>query len=196
MTFDQFLTTHDIPDAVVLLEGKREVKPEDQGALTLLGRLLATKTKHMTFRSGNAAGSDEYFSKGVAEINSDRLEVVTPYEGHRKKYNQASTSYALDEINLAEEPDVVAYSKSNKKASNLIDRYIDGDRGRFAIKAAYLLRDTVKATGTKNIPAATFGLFYDDLSNPKSGGTGHTMIVCEELEIPYLTQEVWMKWLK
>jgi hypothetical protein len=38
-------------------------------------------------------------------------------------------------------------------------------------------------------------LFYDDLANPKSGGTGHTMKVCEIENVPYITQTTWMNWL-
>ena len=78
----------------------------------------------------------------------------------------------------------------------LIDKYAAGDRGQFSIKAAYIIRDTVKAIGTETIPPATFGIFYDDLKQPKSGGTGHTMQICEQNDISIIDQSVWMKWLK
>lgn len=195
MTFDEFVKEFDHPGAKVLLEGKREVKPMDEAKLVQLGVLLASQTKHMHFRSGNAGGSDQCFSEGVAKVDKSRLEVIVPYTKHRKKTNTAYKTYSLDEINLLHEPEVVYQSRKNKKTEKLVDQYVDGNRDRFAMKAAYIIRDTVKAIGTKDIKPATFGIFYDDLSNPKDGGTGHTMKICELNKIPIADQRVWMKWL-
>ena|SRR5690554_2656044 len=195
MTLSEFLL-HDTPNAVVLLEGKRNVKPEDQPKLYQLGKLLASKTKHMKFRSGNASGSDDQFSIGVAEIDHTRLQVITPYTGHRKKANLAYETVSLDDVTLASEGDIVYHSKVDKKTDKLIDRYVSGHRDRVAMKAAYLIRDTVKVVGTPEIGPATFGIFYDDLENPRTGGTGHTMKVCDELGVPMVNQEVWFEWLK
>ena len=61
MRFQEFVDMFDLPGAIVLLEGKREVREEDLAALVAVVRLLATKTKHMVFRSGNAQGSDALF---------------------------------------------------------------------------------------------------------------------------------------
>lgn len=196
MTLSEFLLLHDTPNAIVLLEGKRSVKPEDQPNLFQLGKLLASKTKHMKFRSGNAAGADDQFSLGVAEIDYTRLQVVTPYTGHRKKANVAYETISLDDISLASDSEIVYHSKVDKKTAGLIDHYISGDRGRGGMKAAYLIRDTVKVVGTSETGPATFGIFYDDLENPRTGGTGHTMKVCEELNVPMINQEVWFKWLE
>lgn len=195
MDFITFIQQYDLPTAIILLEGKRDVKEEDQAKLVALGQKLAIHTRFMRFRSGNATGADEYFSKGVAAIDMQRLEVVTPYTGHRKKENTAYNTISLDDINLANEPDLIYQTKSNKKIANLVDKYVEGDKNRNTMKVAYLLRDTVKVTGTTAHPPATFAFFYDDLSNPKAGGTGHTMHICELNNVPYLTQEVWMKWL-
>jgi len=63
-----------------------------------------------------------------------------------------------------------------------------GARGRYSIKAAYIIRSTIKAIGTEEIRPATFGIFYDDLDKPKEGGTGHTMNVCIQNNIPILTK--------
>jgi len=196
MTFKDFIKQYDKEGAVVLLEGKRGVLETDRPKLIQLGKMLAVKTKHMLFRSGNASGSDEYFSAGVAEVDAKRLQVITPYTGHRKKTNKAYETVSLDQINIAEEPEVIYQSKQNKKTEKLIDKYVGGARDRYSIKAAYIIRDTVKVLGSENVSAATFGIFYDDLENPKSGGTGHTMKVCEEYDIPIVDQKVWMKWLK
>ena len=79
----------------------------------------------------------------------------------------------------------------------MIDKYVGGAKDRFSIKAAYIIRDTVKVTGTQSgVAPTTFAFFYDDEQNPKTGGTGHTMEICELNKVPYLTQKVWMEWLK
>ena len=196
MTLTEFIHLHDHDKAVILLEGKRKVAEEDQEKLFELGKLLTSETEKMIFRSGNAAGSDQFFSDGVAEVDHKRLEVITPYDNHRKKTNKAYETVSMDNIDLASEPELLYQSKSNKKMEKLIDQYVSGDRGRFAIKAAYIIRDTVKAIGTETIPPATFGIFYDDLSNPMSGGTGHTMQICNQNGIPIIDQNIWMKWLE
>jgi hypothetical protein len=179
MTFQDFLSQYDFANAIILLEGKRDVKPEDQAKLVGLGKKLAESMRFAKFRSGNAASADLYFSQGILAINPTRLEVVTPYTGHRQKENHAYNTISLDDINLANEPELVYQTKSNQKIANLIDKYVEGEKNRNTMKVAYLLRDTVKVTGTSEHPPATFAFFYDDLSNPKTGGTGHTMQICE-----------------
>ena len=195
MTIEQFIIKYDFENSIVLLEGKREVPPPDIDKLIQLGELLTSKTKHIKFRSGNASGSDFYFSSGVIKINPARLEVITPYNNHREKENNAYKTHSLDEVNLAQEPEVVYQSKSNKQMQKFIDPFVAGNKNRLTMKAAYIIRDTIKVTGTSTIPPANFALFYDDLSNPKSGGTGHTMNICEMNNVEYADQRVWMKWL-
>jgi hypothetical protein len=97
---------------------------------------------------------------------------------------------------MSEEEEVVYQSKGNKKMEKLIDQFVSGDKNRFSIKAAYILRDTIKAIGTDKIKPTTFGIFYDDLEKPKTGGTGHTMIICEQNNIPIIDQRIWFNWLK
>lgn len=87
-------------------------------------------------------------------------------------------------------------SKRNKKTEKLIDQFVLGEKNRYTIKAAYIIRDTIKAIGTDQIKPATFGIFYDDLENPLEGGTGHTMNVCEQNGIPIINQNIWFNWLK
>ncbi|NUM63363.1 MAG: hypothetical protein HUU44_14700 [Ignavibacteriaceae bacterium] len=183
------------PNSIVLLEGKRNVLETDKERLIALGNLLASKTKSMIFRSGNAEGSDQLFSDGVTAVDYKRLQVITPYSGHREKTNQAYETISLDEISIAAEPEVVYQSKSNKKTEKLIDQFVSGNKNRYTIKAAYIIRDTIKAIGTDRIKPATFGIFYDDLDKPKEGGTGHTMKVCEQNNIPIIDQKIWFKWL-
>jgi hypothetical protein len=165
MTFKEFINQFDQENSIVLLEGKRSVLEKDKKKLTALGKLLASKT------------------------------VITPYAEHRQKTNQASETISLDEINIAAEPKVIVQSKQNKATERLIDQFVSGDKNRLTIKAAYIIRDTIKAIGTTDILPATFGIFYDDLKNPMTGGTGHTMNVCEQNNIPIIDQKVWFKWL-
>ena len=195
LTLREFINRYDTENSIVLLEGKRNVPDEDKRKLIDLAKLLVTETSKMIFRSGNAEGSDQLFSDPISLVDNKRLQVITPYSGHRKKSNQAYKTYSLDNINLAEEPEVIYQSKSNKKTEKLIDQYVSGNNNRYTIKAAYIIRDTIKAIGTDEIKPATFGIFYDDLTNPKTGGTGHTMNVCVENNIPIIDQTVWFNWL-
>ena len=196
MTLQEFTAAYDTPNSVVLLEGKRNVAEEDKDRLVELGGVLASRTSHITFRSGNAAGADYYFSKGIAEVAPDRLQVVTPYTGHRKKSNHAGETFPLDQVNLANEPEVIYQAKTSGKMDNLIDQYVAGRQNRNTVKAAYIIRDTLKVTGTGEIRPATFGLFYDDLQKPRAGGTGHTMEVCEKNGIPFFDQSAWLGWVE
>lgn len=196
MTLKEFLVQYDQAQSIVLLEGKRKVSGADIPRLKALGRLLAARSEHLLFRSGNALGADKYFSAGVAEIDRNRLQVITPYTGHRQKSNLASETYALNQINLVEEEEVVYQSKSNHRMARQIERYVAGNRDQYALRAAYIIRDTVKVMGTKQIRPASFGLFYDNLQQPRSGGTGHTMKICEQQHIPLIDQRIWFKWLE
>lgn len=197
MTFSEFLFHYDRPEAIILLEGKRSVLPEDRPMLLAIGEKLCREMKHARFRSGNASGSDELFAQGISNADAGRLEVILPYSGHRRKSSQAYQSYALDTIDLSAEPEVTYHTASNRKNKKMIDDFVGGINNNVTIKAAYLLRDTVKVIGTQSgIPPANFALFYDDLQNPASGGTGHTMMVCRNNRVPYLDQTTWRKWLE
>jgi len=196
MTLCEFIAKFNIENTIILLEGKRNVLESDQEKLIQLGNLLATQLPLATFRSGNADGADFYFSQGVLQVAPDRLQVITPYENHRQKSNKAYETISLDQIDLLNEPKVIYQSKNNKKTKSLIDKYVDGAKDRFSIKAAYIIRDTIKVTGTNSgIPPINIAFFYDDEQNPKTGGTGHTMQVCEINRVPYFTQKDWGKWI-
>ncbi len=195
MRYDQFISEYDKPGSIILLEGKRNVLPEDREKLLRLGQLLAENSQHILFRSGNAKGADSFFSEGVASIDNSRLQLILPYNGHRKEYIQTNNVLSLDTINLAAEPDIVYQSRGNKKTKNLIDRYLSGEFDNHAIKAAYIIRDTIKVIGTREIQPANFGIFYDDLTTRMTGGTGHTMNICKQNNIPFIDQTIWFTWL-
>jgi len=196
MTIDDFILKYDHSNSVILLEGKRNVLDSDKEKLFALGKLLTSKSSKMTFRSGNAEGADQYFSEGVASIDFKRLQVITPYTGHRLKTNLSYDTISLDDVNILSNPQVVYHSKSNKKTENLIDKFVSGENNRYTIKAAYILRDTIKVLGADDIKPATFGIFYDDLDNPQTGGTGHTMNVCNQMNIPFVDQREWFEWVE
>lgn len=197
MDLSGFIETYDHKGVVILLLGKRKVIVEDSDKLVQFAQKLTKMTKHITFRSGNASGADELFKLGVSSVDSQRIELVTPYKGHRNKSSSEYNIISLDSIDLISEPDIIYYSKLNKKNIRIIDRYLDCYKDKFAMKGAYLLRDTLMVVGAKrlNIPKANFAIFYDDLLKPNSGGTGHTMNVCDSLKISFINQKVWMKWI-
>jgi hypothetical protein len=196
MILADFSTKYNSKNTIILLEGKRNVLESDKEKLIQFGNLLATHLPLATFRSGNADGADFYFSQGVLQVAPEGLQVITPYDKHREKQNNAYETISLDQIDLVKESEVIYQSKNNKKTKSLIDKYVGGAKDRFSIKAAYIIRDTVKVTGTNSgIPPTTFAFFYDDLDNPKAGGTGHTMEVCDMNKVLYLTQEDWINWL-
>ncbi|MCC5920612.1 MAG: hypothetical protein LAT68_10835 [Cyclobacteriaceae bacterium] len=195
MDLISFIAEYDHKGAVVLLEGKREVPEHDEESLRKLGRLLVERMKHARFRSGNASGSDLFFSEGVASVDAKRLEVITPYANHRKKQNLAGSTISLPDLNLKEEDEAVHQTRHSRATNFAVEQYLLGVKGKGSIRAAYLIRDTVKALGARDLPRTTVGLFYDDQEKPKSGGTGHTMVVCENNGIPYFDQRVWEKWI-
>lgn len=194
MTLKQFITGYDFPGSIVLLEGKRDVK-QDAEKLFKLGRLLAERTTHIRFRSGNASGADYHFSKGVASIDPTRLQLVAPYKNHRQKEKLTDHFIFLDDINLEQEPSIVDESKEHQPTRTLIDKFMEHGKNLVTIKAAYILRDTVKVIGTSEVAPTTFGIFYDDLDKPMTGGTGHTMNTCIRNGIKIIDQRVWMEWV-
>lgn len=195
MTFPDFISQYDFPGSIVLLEGKRNVREEDVEKLKALGKLLATHTLHIKFRSGNAPGSDAYFSEGVTETDITRLQIIKPYRSHRSAAAYTNDVVSLDEVDLAKEEKLVEASLVNEQNEYMIRNYTSGARDRISIKAAYLIRDTMKVVGAEGLPAASFAIFYDDLTKPMSGGTGHTMQVCIASRVPWIDQRTWVNWL-
>jgi len=60
------------------------------------------------------------------------------------------------------------------------------EKNRHTVKALYLLRDTLKVVGSKSLSLApaTAGIFYMDMENPLTGGTGHTISLCSQNNVP------------
>ncbi len=195
MDLKLFIETYDYHGSILLFGGKRDVRDGDQATIASLGRLLGASTKHMLFRSGNAIGADELFSKGIVEHAPTRLQVVVPYAGHRALKNVAYETISLDQLNLASEPEVSYQSLQNQNTKFPVKEYLQGKRDNLAMKGSYIIRDTVMVIGAQGVERAHCALFYDDLQNPRTGGTGHTMNVCKTNDIPFLDQCIWLNWL-
>lgn len=88
-------------------------------------------------------GPDQLFSQGASIIDCSRLQVITPYTGHRKKTNLAKHTISLDEVAIVEATGVIYQPKSNKKTENLIDQLVAAKRNNLTINAAYFIRDTI-----------------------------------------------------
>lgn len=118
MTLNEFVKRFDIDNSIVLHEGKRNVINSNKEKLVLLGKILVSKTTRMTFRSGNADGSDYFFAEGVASIDNKRLQVITPYSWHRQKANQAYETFSLDDINIAADSEIAYQSKQKDRKAH------------------------------------------------------------------------------
>ena len=196
LSLADFIRLLDEENSIVILAGKRDVIESDKPKLFKLGQMLAENTTKIVFRSGNADGADKLFSEGVLNSNPEKLQVITPYFGHKISNNLNENIISLDSINLNLEHDLIYTAKKNKDAKGLVEEYLKGVDKRLKSKGAYLLRDTLMITGTKTgILPASFSIFYDDLRKSKKGGTGHTMFMCNEKNVPFIDQTTWMKWL-
>ncbi len=183
------------PEAVVLLEGRRTIPDHDAALATLTARNLVERFPNLRFRSGNAEGTDQAFSEGVAQVAPWRLQVVAPYVGHRKSARYAEAVYDSPESLSIVQDDEVAYktAKASPKNKGLIETR--PKKGALAAKAAYLIRDTMKVTGHSELfPKPVCALFYVDLKDPLAGGTGHTIRVCQQEGVPFAFQDSWQKW--
>lgn len=197
MNLQDFLAAYDHPCSIVLLLGKRSVQHADRELLTRMGELLASKTKYLGFRSGNAQGADYYFSLGVSGIDNKRLQIIKPFADHRNSFYMNCSTMSLDDLSLLDEPEVISHSKANKKTARLVDNYVAGNRDSITMKAAFIIRDTLMVIGSNSgVAPAAVGLFFDDFNQPMRGGTGHTMKVCQSKGIPYFTQTDWFPWVE
>jgi hypothetical protein len=173
------------PDGVVLLEGRRSIPPEDFERATELASHLATEFPQLRFRSGNAQGSDQAFSEGVAQVDAARLQIVAPYATHRKSSRYPEAQYdSPASMSTVQEGEVV-YKTINASPKNrgLIEKRSLTER--LGAKAAYLIRDTMKVVGHSDaFPKPLCALFYVKLDDPTEGGTGHTIRVCQQEGVP------------
>ena len=187
----------DADSPVVLLEGTRELPAPQVPYLTALAAHLARAFPHARFRTGNAKGSDEAFAAGVASVDATRLEFVLPYATHRSNQRPAeSPTTAIDDISSARVQEVV---DATLEASPQYERVAVNYRQRKThprqrATAQLILRDTLKVTGTDDMPPPVAGIFYVHAADPDRGGTGHTMRVCRAQGVPVINQFHWLEW--
>lgn len=198
MTYSDFKKLVDSnPEGVVLMEGCRAIPADDADLAQELAATLAQSFPDLRFRSGNAEGTDAAFSKGVAAVDASRLQVVAPYASHRRKSRYTDARYdSPDSLSTVKENEI-AYktSAASPKNKGLISKR--SGEGRLAAKAAYLIRDTMKVTGhSEDFPRPFCALFYVNLEDPSAGGTGHTIRVCQQEDVPCAFQDSWVAWLK
>ncbi len=180
---------------VILLEGTRAVPDAHRQRLTDLGALLANELPNAVFRSGNADGSDTLFARGVESVDPARMQLVTPTAAHRRK-NRHPDNYvvALSDVSAVHE-ESIAYrtNEATPKNSRIIDKRSEIPQLR--AKARYLLRDTLKVLGDPEnaLAPASAAIFYTQ-PDPMDGGTGHTIRVCRQQNIPVFLQADWWRW--
>lgn len=184
---------------VVLLEGKRKVHEEDRNKLIQLGSKVAQDLPGCIFRSGNADGADTLFAEGVARVNPGNIQHIVPYKTHKPQNIQpGSIIISVEDISLTKDSELIRIAKtagSHKKG--LIDFFFTDKKTALRQKALYLIRDALKVVGFEGagIKRADFGIYYDDLEKQMTGGTGFTMKVCEHCHVPFINQEIFLKWL-
>jgi hypothetical protein len=198
MTFNDFTSLiSSSTDPVILIEGRRSIPEDAADEARRLAFFLAQRFPHLRFRSGNATGADEAFSAGVLDIAPERMQVITPYEGHRKKQRHPLAKYDSPEsLDPKKLEDVQALTIAATPANRgLMKCY--GRGGRTGAQAACLIRDTMKVTGglQSALPPPIAALFWIDPKEPEAGGTGHTIRVCRLKDVPVIFQDAWETWL-
>ena len=182
---------------VILLEGTRQLPVEKRPVLADVGRKLAKAFPLAVFRSGNATGTDEAFAAGVATVPGSKLQLVLPTPGMgRSRRPTSATCLALDDLSLEERQHLARESlAASPENHRLFDLYLRGQSGNPAYaKAQYLVRDALKVIGSpvRQLAPATVALFFINNIGPTSGGTAHTIRLCERQKVPVFTQRDWL----
>lgn len=181
MTLNEFIKSFDTENLVILFEGNTKVLEADTENLAELGKLLASKTDKMIFRSRNTEGSEKFFSDGVMAINHNRIQLISDKE--------QSNNENIDNL-----PEITYYQK-NKGFDRHLEKYNAEGKNTLVSMAASVMRDISKISGNEKIKAASFVIFYDDLNKPMIGETAYTREICQQKNIPFINQSVWFNWL-
>jgi hypothetical protein len=108
---------------------------------------------------------------------------------------------ALAELPEADLECVVAVTRqAGRDAGRLGEYYLahrSGPSSAATSKATYLLRDTLKVTGSEalGLAPAALGIFFVNEADPTGGGTGHTIRVCGVQDVPVAEQSEWKNWV-
>ncbi|MCX6865505.1 MAG: hypothetical protein NTV46_04675 [Verrucomicrobia bacterium] len=186
-----------LSDPVILIEGRRTIPPEAVAVARQVSARMAECFPRLKFRSGNASGSDEAFAAGVLAVAPERLQIIAPYAGHRKKQRHPQAHYdspeslSTDALAIIQAMTIAA-TPANK---GLMKWYQRG--GKLGSQAACLIRDTMKVAGiTGQLSPPVAALFFVDPADPDAGGTGHTIRVCRNAGVPVILQDHWASWLQ
>jgi hypothetical protein len=156
---------------------------------------LARHFPRLRFRSGNAAGSDDAFAEAIARVDPRRLQVVVPYPSHRHGLRYEQALYDSPESLSPSQEAAIADKTASATPANrrLIEKRKHS--GPLAAKAAYLIRDTMKAAGhSDQFPKPICAFFVVNPDDPMAGGTGHTIRVCQQEGVPAVFQNCWQQW--
>ena len=119
MTFSEFESLVSLnPDGIVLLEGRRSIAPADFIRAEKLAFRLAQRFPILRFRSGNAEGADEAFSRGVDAVDAKRLQVVAPYASHRKRVRYTEALYDSPDSLSSEQEETMSEKTSTASPKN------------------------------------------------------------------------------
>ena len=195
MNLDEFISEYDHNGMVLLFFGKRKLPLKEAVKIRELGILLASKTKHITFRTGHALGADDAFGVGVAEVDIDRIQLILPNNGHRSRYRIGYTFRSIDDLIMVNEDKVIYWAKKHETTRKLVDRYLEGKRDRTTPKVAPIIRDAVMVVGHENIAPTNVAVYWDDPNKPEEGGTGYTISILDKNNIVAFGQHVWGGWL-
>jgi hypothetical protein len=125
------------------------------------------------------------------------LQLVLPTPGMgRSRRPAAATCLALDDLPLEERHHLARESfAASPENHRIFEFYLRGQSGNPAFaKAHYLVRDALKVHGspTLGLAPATVALFYINNLGPTSGGTAHTIRLCDRQKVPVFTQRDWL----
>ena len=189
-----FSQKHQIAPVLVFFGKRNKLSASESANLQQIGLLLQDACPEIIFRAGNQTGADKDF---IRRINPARLQIVPPYTGHRQNHIPPGASvFPLDQIQLPKT--AIYYFKSVRPA--LYTQWQNKEKNTGYANSLYLLRNLAMVYGFKKdgikYPQASFGLYYDDLAHPNSGGTGFTKAACTFKGISALNQTHWLNWLQ
>lgn len=195
MTFDQFKSEFDTENSTLLFASNQEVSEIDLELVEKLAQQLANSTEHFVFRSGCSNPAEELFCKEIAEVDSEFLEIITPYTGFKDGQLPTHNVVSLDDMDLLEQSEIQYQATQHQKFGPFISQILSGNRHRGNMGAAFTLRDMALLMGADEFPKSTVVLTVVDTLRPERGPMGFLSQRCDALQIPVYDQRVWGKFL-
>ena len=117
-------------------------------------------------------------------------------DAHIPGSGTSATCLTLDDLPLEERHHIACESfAASPENHRIFEIHRRGQSGNPAFaKAQCLVRDTLKVHGrpTLGLAPATVALFYINNLGPTSGGTAHTISLCDRQQVPVFTQRNWL----